>query len=52
MTAAAVLGHNFPDSRWYRDTYALLQSKGSEPREDKGSWISRVFAKTGINWDG
>lgn len=52
QTAAAVLGHNFPDSRWYRDTYTLLQSKGSEPREDRGSWISRAFAKTGIKWDG
>ena len=25
QTAAAVLGHNYPDSQWYKDTYALLQ---------------------------
>ena len=43
QTAGAVLGHNFPDSRWYKDTYALLQTKGLEPREDAGSWISRAF---------
>lgn len=42
QTAAAVLGHNFPDSQWYADSYALLQSGGVEPRENKGSWISRA----------
>ncbi len=44
QTAAAVLGHNFPDSPWYRDAYTLLQSGGLEPRENRGSWISRAFA--------
>ncbi len=43
QTAAAVLGHNFPDSQWYKDAYKLLQSKGLEPREDTGSWMSRSF---------
>ena len=43
QTAAAVLGHNFPDSRWYADAYRLVKSRGFEPREDKGSWISRAF---------
>ena len=41
QTAAAVLGHNFPDSQWYADSYALLQTGGLEPRENQGSWISR-----------
>jgi outer membrane protein assembly factor BamD len=45
QTAAAVLGHNFPNSQWYKDAYALLQSKGLEPREDSGSWISRQLQK-------
>jgi outer membrane protein assembly factor BamD len=45
QTAAAVLGHNFPNSQWYKDAYALLQSKGLEPREDSGSWISRQWQK-------
>jgi outer membrane protein assembly factor BamD len=43
QTAAAVLGHNFPDSKWYKDAYTLLQTGGLEPREDKGSWLSKVF---------
>lgn len=43
QTAAAVLGHNFPDSRWYKDAYTLLKTGGLEPREDSGSWISRTF---------
>jgi outer membrane protein assembly factor BamD len=44
QTAAAVLGHNFPDSPWYRDAYKLVKSNGMEPAENKGSWISRAFA--------
>lgn len=43
QTAAAVLGHNFPQSPWYRDAYALLQSGGLAPREDGGSWISKTW---------
>ena len=42
QTAAAVLGHNYPDSQWYKDSYALLQSQGLEPRENAGSWISQA----------
>ncbi len=47
QTAAAVLGHNFPDSPWYKDSYALLQSNGAEPREEKTSWISQAFRGAG-----
>jgi outer membrane protein assembly factor BamD len=43
QTAAAVLGHNFPDSQWYKDAYALLSTSGVQPTENKGSWISRAF---------
>jgi outer membrane protein assembly factor BamD len=43
QTAAAVLGHNFPDSPWYKDAYAVLRTGGLEPREDTGSWLSRSF---------
>ena len=43
QTAAAVLGHNFPDSPWYKDAYTLLESGGLQPREDRGSYISRAF---------
>jgi outer membrane protein assembly factor BamD len=43
QTAAAVLGHNFPDSRWYKDAYTLVQTGGQPPAENKGSWISKAF---------
>jgi outer membrane protein assembly factor BamD len=43
QTAAAVLGHNYPDSRWYKDAYTLLQTQGLEPRENSASWISKAF---------
>jgi outer membrane protein assembly factor BamD len=45
QTAAAVLGHNFPDSQWYQDAYRLVKSAGAEPSEDTGSWISKSFKK-------
>jgi outer membrane protein assembly factor BamD len=45
QTAAAVLGHNFPDSTWYSDAYKLVKSGGLEPAENQGSWISRAFKK-------
>ncbi|GJD32901.1 Outer membrane protein assembly factor BamD [Methylobacterium adhaesivum] len=43
QTAAAVLGHNFPDSPWYKDAFALLQNGGLEPREEKSSWLSKIY---------
>ncbi|ABE62113.1 putative lipoprotein [Nitrobacter hamburgensis X14] len=48
QTAAAVLGHNFPNSRWYKDAYNLVKSGGSEPSENRGSWISKAFRKMGL----
>lgn len=48
QTAAAVLGHNFPDSPWYKNAYALVRSGGLEPQESEGSWISRAFRKVGL----
>jgi outer membrane protein assembly factor BamD len=44
QTAAAVLGHNYPNSQWYQDAYALLENDGVRPQEDKGSWISRAVS--------
>ena len=48
QNAAAVLGHNFPESQWYRDSVQLLRTGGLEPRENKNSWLSafsRSFSK-------
>lgn len=43
QTAAAVLGHNFPDSEWYKRAYELLKAGGYSPQENKESWISKAF---------
>ena len=43
QTAAAVLGHNYPNSKWYKDAFTLLQDGGLSPSEDSGSWLSGVF---------
>ncbi len=43
QTAAAVLGHNYPGSRWYQHSYALLVDADLKPEADEESWISRVF---------
>lgn len=43
QNAAAVLGHNYPDSKWYKDSYALLQSGGLAPRGDSDSWLSKAW---------
>ncbi len=48
QTAAAVLGHNFPESPWYKHAYALVKSGGVEPRENQGSWISKAFKAVGL----
>jgi outer membrane protein assembly factor BamD len=48
QTAAAVLGHNFPDSPWYKHAYTLVKSGGVEPHENKGSWISKAFKAVGL----
>jgi outer membrane protein assembly factor BamD len=43
QTAAAVLGHNFPDGQWYKDAYNLLKGGGLEPKENQQSWISKLY---------
>jgi outer membrane protein assembly factor BamD len=51
QNVAAVLGHNFPDSKWYKDAYQLLASDGLSPREQDGSWLSKAwknFPKLGL----
>jgi outer membrane protein assembly factor BamD len=43
---AAVLGHNFPGSEWYSDSYALLTGEGGPGIEvaSQKSWIAKVIA--------
>lgn len=46
---AAVLGHNFPSSSWYRDSYKLMTGVGAQsadnaekPAETKSWWNSII----------
>ncbi len=43
QTAVAVLGHNFPESKWYRDAYALLKADGLAPQQSGDSWITKAW---------
>ena len=43
QATAAVLGHNYPGSDWYADSYELLTGRDVTPERDADSWISRVW---------
>lgn len=43
--AGAVLGHNFPGSVWYKDSYALLKGRDLEAERSEESWLSWTW-----NW--
>ncbi|MCQ8783972.1 outer membrane protein assembly factor BamD [Aurantimonas sp. CSK15Z-1] len=46
QAAASVLGQNFPDSQWYKDSYALLESKGLKPQAGSStSWFGQIASK-------
>ena len=40
MTAAAVLGHNYPTSTWYKSAFELLGKQGLAPAINSGSWLA------------
>ena len=42
-TAAAVLGHNYQSSEFYRDSYELLNQKGLVPNIEKKSWLNKLY---------
>ena len=41
--AAAVLGRNFPGSKWYRYSYSLLSGKDMVPEVSEKSWLSKIW---------
>jgi len=43
QNSAAVLGYNYPDSQWYRDSYSILVERDLKPVKDEKSWISRAL---------
>ncbi|MEO1066855.1 MAG: outer membrane protein assembly factor BamD [Pseudomonadota bacterium] len=47
QTAGALLGHNYPDSDWYRDAYNLLTGSNLKPKVSRGSRLLRFVPFTG-----
>ncbi len=43
QSTAAVLGHNFPGSDWYVDSYALITGTRTATKKEKRSWIGRAW---------
>lgn len=42
MKAAATLGYNYPGSRWYEDSYRLMQGE-TNPLAESASWFGRAW---------
>ena len=41
--AGAVLGHNYPGSQWYADSYAMLTASGAVVGGDRDAWYRRAY---------
>tara|TARA_Y100001936_G_scaffold254145_1_gene325653 strand:- start:19587 stop:20399 length:813 start_codon:yes stop_codon:yes gene_type:complete len=41
--AASVLGHNYPGSEWYTDSYALMTGKDVRENKDKKGFFARAW---------
>lgn len=46
--AAAVLGHNFPGSDWYAETYYILEGQDLRPVRREESWLRRFWSSIGL----
>ncbi len=45
QTAAAVLGHNYPNSSWYKSALQLLQKQGIAPKLSPGSSLATAIRR-------
>ena len=45
QSAAALLGHNFPDSPWYSHAYELLKKDGIPAKGHSDSWLGKLAKK-------
>ena len=43
IKSASVLGHNFPGSDWYADSYRLLETDGALNASDEGGVLGRIY---------
>lgn len=48
QTAAAVLGHNYPSSDWYKQAYELLQRQGVEPKVNDNSTLATAVTEKSV----
>jgi outer membrane protein assembly factor BamD len=42
---ASVLGHNYPDSKWYRYAYALLAEGKASPAQTNNAWYESLLSE-------
>ena len=52
QTAAAVLGHNYPASDWYKEAFTLLQQQGLEPKVNAQSTLATAVTTKSIKSSG
>lgn len=43
QAAGAVLGYNFPNSKWYQHAHALLKTEGLSPQASGESWFTKTL---------
>ena len=43
QAAGAVLGHNYPNSQWYKRAFGLLKNSGVRPEIGKDSWFTKTL---------
>jgi outer membrane protein assembly factor BamD len=48
QTAAAVLGHNYPSSDWYKEAYDLLQKQVLEPKVNSASTLASAVTTKSV----
>ena len=47
--AAAVLGHNYANSRWYTKAYDLLVHNQLTPKAQSGGWLNDIYRLVGLD---
>ena len=43
QTAGAILGHNYQNTEWYAESYALLTGQGLQPASTGDNWLSSIY---------
>jgi outer membrane protein assembly factor BamD len=43
QTAGAILGANYQNTSWYRDSYALLTGRGLRPAAVGDNWLTAIY---------